>query len=117
MATTCGRLRRFCLRWPPCARKKQRWPANSLRSSSRNFRKTPSLLVSWPSSIFHLPRPKLDNPSEDNHRCRLTPPHEVGCVSPPTSRSVLRRINPSCQEFSCYVERRLINYRLLPSGN
>ena len=56
MATTCGRLRRFCWRWRPCARRSQKWLALSLTNSSRNSPKTRFLLVSWPSSRFLLPR-------------------------------------------------------------
>jgi hypothetical protein len=39
-----------------CARRRETWPGNSLTNSSRSFRKTGSLLVSWPSSRLLLPR-------------------------------------------------------------
>ena len=35
-----GRSRRFCWRWPPCARSRPSSPERSRRSSSRSFRKT-----------------------------------------------------------------------------
>src|SRR5271157_92726 len=55
-AIISGRLRKFCWRWRPCARNSQKSPANNLRSSSRNSPRTRFLLVSWPNSMFLLPR-------------------------------------------------------------
>jgi len=46
MATICGRLRRFCWRWQPYERKRQKWPVDNLRSSPRDFPKTRFLLAS-----------------------------------------------------------------------
>ena len=49
-AATCDRLRRFYWPWRPCARRSRKWPALSLANSSRSFRRTRSLPVSWRSS-------------------------------------------------------------------
>jgi len=64
-AIISGRLLRFCWRWRPCARKRQKWPAHNLRSLSRNSPKTPCLRKSWPSSSFLLQR------RDDNDPARL----------------------------------------------
>jgi hypothetical protein len=55
VATTCGRLLRFCWRWRLCANKTQKWPAQSLASSSRNSSKARCLPASWLSSRFLPP--------------------------------------------------------------
>ena len=58
-ATTCGRLRRFCWRWRPCARKSRNWRACSSANSSRNSPRIPLLPRSCPNSV---PLPLRDHP-------------------------------------------------------